>query len=425
MNDYKDKSVLVYDFSLFPELAVKLAPSFKNTFYYTPGIEKARPTTSEISVGIGLEGIERVDHIWPVLKSEGKDNLLIVFTDVGAAPLQNYLWDEGWRVWGAGDAEILELDRIKSKSHLKTRGFAIGPYTIITGLDNLAEHLKRHPRLWVKCNRRGDFETFFSENYQMIESHLDLLYSQLGRNRSKMKFIVEEPIEPAVELAYDGYSIDGIYPNYSVTGIENKNLACIDHYVRYDDLPEPILETNARIAPDLKAAQCRSWFGMEIRVAKKDHIPYVIDPLARFGSPPLEVLLEMIVNWPDLLWQGADGICVDPICTQEGTWGAELVLTWAGEDVDSFVIQFPESIRSNVKLASAAKLNGEYTIFLGSNGASVVASAVACGKTRAEAVSKVKQIAEQIKGESLKFDPHALDDVEKEIRELKTYGFTL
>lgn len=425
MNDYKDKSVLVYDLCLFPEIAVTLAPHFKNTFYYTPGIEKARPRTNEISVGVGLEGVQRVNHIWPVLKSEGKDNLLIVFTDVGMAPLQDYLIDEGWRVWGAGNAEEFELDRIAAKKYMAKKGFAIGPYEVVTGLDNAAEYLKRHPRTWVKCDRRGDFESFFSENYTLVESHLDMLYFQLGRARSKVKFIMEEPIEPAVELAYDGYSIDGVYPGKAVSGIEAKNMAYVGHFVNYNDLAEPILETNERIAPDLKRAECRSWFGMEMRVAKKDHVPYIIDPIARWGSPPGEVLLEMITNLPDILWQGADGICIDPICTSEGSWGAELILCWTGEKVDSFTVQFPNNLRQYVKLQNVAVLDGQYTIMKQGDEIGAVGAVVACGKTRAEAVSKVKERAEQVKGESLKVHLHALDDIEKEIRELKTYGFTL
>lgn len=425
MNDHRNHYLLLYDLGYFVELAPLLAPHFKGVFYYSPGAESPCPKTNALLIGTGLDGVERVNHIWDTLRSVPKDKLLIVFPDCGSGPLQVFLRELGYRVWGSARAEELELNRPEAKAYLRKQGFAIGPYKVIVGMDALREYLKTHPGVYVKPNgARGDFESFKVDSYAVVEAHLDRLSYKLGRKRNTTKFIVESPIDPAVEVAYDGYSIDGAYPKSALWGIECKSKGYVGHFVPYPVLPEPVRETNARIAPSLKEYKCRSWFGMEMRVSKKDQVPYIIDPLARFGAPPNEVVQVMYTNLADILWYGAEGKVIDPVCTEDGRWGAELILHWTGEEDDWQVVTCPKAVRPYVKLKNMAVVDGEYCVIPQEDRVGAIGAVVACGKTREEAIATVKKRAEQVKGMSLEYDLSSFDSLDKSIAEFKTYGFT-
>src|SRR5262245_27379488 len=129
---YKNKTALVYDNGLFVELAITLRKEFGRVLYFAPWVT-GFPKSNSLMVGQGIKGIERVSLIWPHVD----DVDLFVFPDVYEGALQQYLVDQGTRVWGCRMGEELELDRAASKEHCAALGIDIGPYKVISGLDAL------------------------------------------------------------------------------------------------------------------------------------------------------------------------------------------------------------------------------------------------------------------------------------------------
>lgn len=427
MKTHADHAVLIADLGMWTSLASLLTRDFGKVFYWSPGAECAHPESNPLMVGVGLPGVERVDHIADVLLDydDRKDELLIVYPDIGCGPEQVYLRKLGWRVWGSGRTEELELYRVVAKKRLATLGLDIGPYEVIKGVEALREYLKRHPGVWVKMSyTRGDWESEYAETYALIKPKIDRLAAKLGERGAIAEFVVEKDIPNAIEIAYDGYSIDGKYPSHSLAGIEVKASAYLGRFLPYAVLPEPLRITNAKIADELANYECRSWFGMEQRVTK-DGTAYIVDPLARLGSPPGELVQLMYSNLAEIFWGGAAGEMVEPVCCDDGQWGAEIILrsTWL-EQGNWQPVDYPDAIAPYVKLRNECILRGQrYVLPTVSVGTPVVGAVVAAGKTKEDAIEKATKRAGQVKGVSIEFATDALGKATDEARKLKSFGY--
>ena len=224
-------------------------------------------------IGQGIKEIERVDEPWSHLDEAD----LIVFPDVYEGALQEYLVSQGKRVWGCRMGCELELDRAKAKEIAIKAGIDIGPYEVIKGLDALREHLKEHDDQHIKVSAtRGDFETFHSPTYKKIEPRLDDLEHTLGARKKIIEFIVEEGISPAIEAGYDGYTVDGKYPDGAIIGIEIKDRAYVGCTMRYGKMPEPVRRVNDGLAPALKKYGYRGFISTEVRCTP-DGGAYLVD----------------------------------------------------------------------------------------------------------------------------------------------------
>jgi len=417
--NYKDKCVTVHDNGLFVELAVLLSHHFGKVNYYSPW-ESAFPKSNSLLVGKGIPGVNRIDNFQTVVEETD----LFVFPDVYFADLQLELESKGKRVWGSRKGEELELYRNQSKKYMRKVGVEIGDYYVVTGLVNLRKYLKENENQWVKVSRtRGDMESFHSKNYKLIEPRLDELEHSLGAKKKVMEFIVEESIDDAVEIAYDGYCIDGVFPKKGQWGIEIKDKAYMGVFSNYDDMPEQILDVNEQLSGALRKYRYKNMISPEMRIRMKDKIPLVIDPAMRFGSPPSELQMLMWTNLPDILWHGAEGDCVDPI--PAGKYGVELLIHSAWADKNWQAVQFPEELRENVKLRNLTMIDGEYYVVPQSIGLPEIGAVVAVGNTLDEAMEKVKGYAEKVEGYFLDVFPDALDGGQEEIKKLNSIGIRI
>jgi hypothetical protein len=146
--------ILVYDYGLCTEHAIRLARDGHMVFYYVPW-QDAFPQSTKALIGEGLEGLHRIKDFWDYIDKVD----IIVFFDNYCGDLVDYLRKKGYKVFGAGSAEKLELDRIKQKEILKTVGLPVGEYEVIHGLSALREYLKENEDKYVKINAfRGDVE---------------------------------------------------------------------------------------------------------------------------------------------------------------------------------------------------------------------------------------------------------------------------
>ncbi len=410
---YKNKTVLVYDLGLFVEWAVLLAKDFGTVYYYSPW-ESSFPKSNPLMVGAGLPGITRVKEVYSLIDEVD----LWVFPDVYHGTFQMYLEKLGKRVWGSRIVENIELDRVGSKQFCAALGIDIGSYAVVKGLDDLREYLRENDNQYVKISTtRGDMETFHSKNYQLIEPRLDELEHNLGTARkNNTDFIVEQSIEPAVEAGYDGFTIDGQFPQNAMFGIEIKDKGFLLRAIDYDEIPKNITAVNAKLAPAFKNAHYRGFWSTEVRITD-DGTAYFIDPCPRSGSPPSELYQEMISNWPDILWEGAGGVLVEPEFTAK--WGAELLLISSWADKNWQAIEFPPEIRDHVKLRYCCEMDGRYYSVPQFTGIAEVGAVVAIGDTEQEAIDNCKAIAEKVEGHYVESCAECLDNAQEELDKLE------
>jgi hypothetical protein len=303
---------------------------------------------------------------------------------------------------------------------LKSLGIPIGPYKVVTGLDALRGHLQEHDDQYVKISRsRGDMETFRSKNYRLIEPRLDELEHSLGAMKKIMQFVVEDAIPDAVEIGYDGYCIDGRFPKQAMWGIEVKDKSFVMQCAPYNALPKQVRSVNEKMAGTLKNFGYRGFISSELRVTK-DGIGYAIDPCARAGSPPSELYQIMVKNWSDILWEGAEGVLVEPEFVAK--WGAELLLlsSWATKNWQA--VEFPPSLRENVKLRQLTVIEGKYYFVPQMSDMPEIGAVVATGNTMEAAIKECKRIAGLVEGHYVEVIDGSLDEASAEFEKLAKFG---
>jgi hypothetical protein len=412
---YKTKSCCVIDNGLFVELAIVLARSFGQVYYSTTW-ESGFPKSNNMLTGKGIPNVERIDDFWGHIN----DIDLFVFPDIYHSAWQQHLVEMGKRVWGSKKGDALELQRDKAKEYVSKLGIPVGPYEVVIGFKDLRAYLKEHENQWVKINTtRGDCETFESKNYKLIEPKLDELEHQLGAKKYIMKFIVEEDLPDCVEVGYDGYCIDGMYPSKCMWGIEVKDKGYIGKVVDYENLPQCISFVNELLSPFLQKVGYRNFFSTELRV-NRDKVPYFLDPCMRMGSPPGELYQEMFTNLDDIIWNGAEGKVIDPI--PKGLYGAELLIHSEWADKNWQAVGFPPEMRDHIKFRNLTIINDEYYVVPQYVGLPELGAVWAVAMTMDDAIEQVKEYAEQVTGFYVDKFPECLDDAQEQIEKLKEFG---
>lgn len=412
MINLKRQTCLVWDNGLFVSLAVTLSKHFGKVLYFCPWIT-GFPTSQLQMIGVGVKGIERVDSPWTRLD----DIDIFVFPDVYEGDVQKYLVSLGKRVWGCRGGCELEIDRAKSKEISKGLGIEIGPYKTMIGVDKLRAHLKAHDDQYVKISRtRGDMETFHSPNYDAIEGKLDEIDYKLGPKADLMEFIVEDNTGPAIEVGYDGYTIDGQFPDYCLIGVEAKDTAYVAKQVKYSKIPAAVHGVNDKLAPQLRKYKYRGFLSTEIRSTEDGH-DYLIDPCCRSGSPPGELYQIIVENLGEVIWYGAEGVLIEPEFA--GKWGAELILLSGSEELTETwtKVSYPKEYEENVKLRYYTERDGAKYVIPQANKMRFLGAAVAYGDTAKEAIDKVTEITKTVEAFEIKSDPAALEAALADLKE--------
>lgn len=405
----KEKTICVVDNGLFVSFARMLAKGFKKVYYYTPW-QSSFPRSQSLRVGDGFDDIERVN--FPLDKADEID--LWVFLDLYHADLQVYLEDKGARVWGARHGEELELNRWAFKQYLKGVGLPVQPIERIYGMAFLREHLRKVKDKFVKTSFvRGDFETFRHETYALSEPRLDELEHVLGPVKKDYEFIVEDEIPDAVEVGYDGFSVDGQFPDHAMMAYEIKDCGMIGTALPNPRLAAPVLEVNRKITPALKGYRYRGFISTEIRYSK-DKKPYFIDPCCRLGTPSNELLQELFDGWPQVLWDGAEGKLTSPTVKAKFAVMAVVHSEWAVNDWQT--LHFPRSIDPFVKLRFHSRIDGKDCVAPQAVGLPDLGGVVGSGNTLVDAIKQCVERAKQIKGFQVHVDLHAIDKAIEVIR---------
>lgn len=404
------KTVMVVDNGLFVDFARMLGETFKKVYYYSPW-QGSFPRSHSVAIGCGFDEIERCN--FPLLKADSID--LWIFPDLYHHDLQCFLHDKGARVWGSRMGEELELYRWEFKKYLKSIGLPVPQGEKITGMDNLREHLKSVKNKFIKTSFvRGDFETFRHDSYDLSEARLDEIEHHLGPSKREYEFIVDDEIRDAVEVGYDGFTVDGEWPMHAMMAYEVKDCGMLGAALEYSKLAEPVKLVNSKIAPALKGYNYRGFLSTEIRYTK-DKRAYFIDPCCRLGTPSNELLQELFDGWPEVLWHGAEGELKSPKAKAKYAVLAMVKSEFAVNDW--MCVHATKDVEKHLKLRYHTRVQGKDYVVPQVIGLSDLGGIVGVGDSLVEAIGVCKERCESVKGYQVECSLESLDRGVKTIRD--------
>lgn len=388
--------------------AHRLAQEYSKVYYTNPSWVDAYPKMNKPFIGYGLKDIEVVETPWEIYDEID----LWVFPDTYNGPFIEWLKAQGEIVWGSGVGEELELERDLLKEHTQELGLPVSKWENIVGLTNLRVYLQKHEDVYVKISKwRGTVETFHSQNYKLIKPELDEMEHCLGPFANIIEFVVEQPVPDAVEIGFDGWTIDGAYPEYVLAGVEIKDKAYVGKFSDYSDLSTLITGWNDKYSSTFKNYQYRGFMSTEIRV-DNTKTPYMIDFTARTPCPPGEIYLCLYENLGEVIWEGANGNMILP--KARAKYGVELLMEsdWATHNFQA--VYYPPKYAEYVKLKKACKIDGVDYIIPQSYGSNDIGAVVGLGDTLEEAIKDCLDVADSIEGNGICLRKDTFDTAREE-----------
>jgi len=422
--NHSSHTLICLDLALFVSLAERMGTEFGRVFYFSEFAD-AFPRYAQSAPGKGLPNVSRINDLYlpdkaadyPGLEGLDKDHTLIVCLDVFFGGDSEQLRADGWRVWGPGRGESLELDRLETKRLMKRLGMNVGPYEHFVGWEKAEKQLETEEGVFVKCRyarHRATFETKHFLSYPLMTNWLRYVKNKSGSGSEEIEIIIEQPIKDAVEISSDRFCINGQFSPAATLGIEIKGLGYLSRFT--EDFPEQITATDRLITGQPWADQYRQFFTVETRVTK-DGGAWPIDPCCRLGRPMWGTVLNMYTNLADILWFGAGGVLVEPEPAAE--WCFELMLE--GRYIKDYdcALEYPDSLIPFVSVSDLCIVNGVRTAMSADIGN--VGSVVGMGSTMKEAIAVALKRAELVKGDGVCFEASAADKASEEWEKMQSY----
>lgn len=415
MKDVKDITALVYDRGTFFPVAERLARDVKTCYYHKPRAESFQ-TFAETVRGDGHPQVKYLSDIWPV-----KDEVdLWVFPDCADAGLQAELVSQGKAVWGSRGAADYENLRGKWLTFCEENGLPMPRTERIRGLTNLRLFLQENPEQewFIKISTfRGDMETWGTKSPDATRNKLDLLALKFGPFQDDILFYVQEKLDTDIESGADTYNIRGQWPSKIVLGYEKKGQSYFATWQTRADMPPEVWGVMDKIAPMLAQEQYANFISSEVRIAEGKS--YWLDPCLRVPSPAGEEQLELYGNLSEIIWQGANGILVEP--EMAAKFCGEAVISYCGDKEGWKSVKVPEDIQRWIKLYACAHKDGSFH-FPPSQDPEAIGCAVALGDTAKEVVDNLKGLAEALKDELVELHITEIADLFGEIAEAEDEG---
>ena len=408
MKDLSNITAIVCDCGLFAELARVLARDYNKVYYYSPW-EDAFPLINDSYIGYGMEEVELVSSPFSVMDKCD----LAVFPDIYFGPMQEYLVKQGIPVWGSRRGDEMEINRVQMKEWLKMKGLPVGPYEVVTGISDLRKYLKSHDNQWVKFadgRFRGHKETFKAETYDLISSALDELVCQLGPFQDKVDFVVEEQLKDRVEVGVDCYTVDGMFPDKTLFGVEVKGTSYIGMAGTWETMAPQLTDFGNAASNLLKEFNYRNFLSYELRIGK-DKLSYMIDVCGRKPTPPGEGYEEWYENLGEIVWEGANGKMVQP--KLKSKYLAEIIIHSDWSENHPQPLEYPKQYRNNVKLRNGVRVDG-HLFTLPQKAGTLVGGVSGFGDTIKAACDMAKEIAGSVRGPGLDINLDSLDGAEEE-----------
>ena len=412
--DLSDKTAIVYDRGgLYLYCAEKLAEKYKAVMYYLADSD-AYPTSQKATIGMGLPDVKRVHDFWKHLDEAD----IVYFWDCYDGELQHWLRSKGYKVFGSGRGERIEIDKILFLELIDELKLPKAETYIAKGMADLCDYLKKHDgqTLYLKNLHRGDFESRKFTSMVQSRPFLDDLKKRLGSASDTLEVLVQHKIDADCEAGYDGYCVDGEFTGNCLVGYEIKDKGLVGKV--FAEPPAMIRDVNEAFGPTLKKLGYNGNYSTEIRITK-DGEPYYIDPTCRVPSPPGEIMCELYENWAEATWQIAHGIL--PTLEPKAKYCAEIVLTSAWHEHHELHVTFPKEIRQHVKLKNHTLRDGEYYCIPNGNGGFFGAVVVWADKLD-DVITQVLELAAQVQADELEYDDSLFDTAKKQIEAGERHG---
>lgn len=413
--ELNEVTAIVYDSSgLYVNIALKLAKTYKKVYYYH-NWSHDYPTPNHTEVGKGFETIEHT--LYPFDHYDEID--LWIFPSLFDSDLQIFLESQGKLVWGARDGEVMEIKRWDFLQYQKQIGMEVSPSVLVKGITALRKELyngKEGRYVKIDANNRGAVETFKYINEEISEiNDIRPLETKLGMKSELMEFIVQDPIPAKCETGYDGFTIDGEFPNTALFGIEVKDMGYIGGVREYKDLPESVKQINSEIAPALKGYGYKGALSTEVREGE-DGKNYLVDMTCRSPYPPTNSMLLIWDNMAECIFEGSKGNLIDMEFADYFVCEVMMFSETAKENY--YTLFYPEKYKDNIFQPYITFMNGRTWVIPQDSVNNNVGSIVAIGSTLEEAINKCKEIANEVEGHKLKIDFACLDSGIKQFKEL-------
>lgn len=414
MKDIAEVHFRVIEKGIFLPIARRLAREARKVSYWTPW-ETAFPTVKGC-IGDGLPDVERVYSPW-----KDKDDVdCWVFPDIGFAPMQEELLMQGKIVWGARDADSIELSRGKFLDVLSHTKLPMPPHKVLVGYSALKRHLIDQKDKYIKVSKfRGDWETMHWRDWDEDELELDARACKLGPFKEEMSFYVFDKIDTKIEDGCDSWCIDGAYPSLVIHGMEAKDKAYIGTFQKFSELPEEVRRVNDEFGPILAEYGYRSFFSTEVRITEEGE-SYFIDPTMRAGSPPSQVMCEMIENFPEIIWKGAQGECIDPVPAAK--FGVQALVCIKGDRTSWKAMEIPPQLDQWLKCGFYMEINGRMCFPpMQETTGNDIGWLLGIGDTAKEAIDHLKSNNEMLP-DDVTCEFWAIADLLKEVDEAEKHG---
>jgi hypothetical protein len=220
----------------------------------------------------------------------------------------------------------------------------------------------------------------------------------------------------------DSFCIDGEYPSTTLAGIEVKDAGYIGCMQSYNFLPSQLREVCNAFTPIFREMGYRGHYSNEV-IISKDKRGFLIDNTCRIPNPPGPLMMHMISNYAEVVWEVANGRI--PNIKFEQKWGVQLIIKSDLAEKDPSPIIVPEEIRKWVSLKNMT-IDEEGTWWFTPNGVAMkeIGSICATGNSMDEAIRNAKHIAESIKGFDTYIKVDSLDKAKKSIDKLNKAGIS-
>ena len=430
---YADKTVLIVDNELSTELARWLAKDFGTVLYWSSWNQGGFASSNEQQIGVGIEGVTRIndldEYILACLNAKLADKPmpidLFIFTWVYDAGKQNLLKALGCNVFGSGDSESLELDRISLKKVLKQQGLPVGKHKILKGIDELIEYLKTvKVTQYVKLpgRYRENAETFRAENYEDRKDFIDLLKIEFGAIYNQIPIISEDEIPDAIEIGTDVFTCNGEYPEIIMSGCEQKDAAYLAVIKPYKDLPKELTIINDKFSEVFKYFEFCGSSSNEARF-QKDKVGYVMDMTQRNAFPPSFTQLYGYTNIAEMYMETALGHITNP--KSKFKYYMELLIKsdWAEDHWQR--VEVSEKYRDNFFFERLTVVDGQMFIVPHDIKLKDVGSLVVGADTLDELYELAVDISKELKGSDLTVATECIEKFKGEIDKMKSFGLNI
>lgn len=406
------KTILICDGGLFQPLAHLLAKHFERVLYFREWRNGPFPTPQDMAIGRGYEDIERVDSIMGCINEVD----LFIFPDIFFAEEQKYLRSLGKAVFGAGDGEEMELYRVDFWEQMRDLSMPVLSQETVTGMTQLRKALEKCEDTYIKVSFvRGLMETWHHIDYRLSKPKLDELQYKLGAFSEEQEFIIEDAMECKREVGSDQIVVDGKFGKTVQFAVEGKDKTALAMMRDYTRLPKEVQQVNEWVAPILKDHGYRGYFSTEIRIGKKDGMPYLIDPTCRHASPCGETLNLMCGNLGEMIEGAAAGEIVEPRVTKK--FAAQALITADMAETTSVPIYIDPKIREYVALYNSCirESDGQELVVFTDARMSEVGSVLGLGNTIEEAIRACQENAKKVECFKIGVYTEQLEEFKKDL----------